>query len=298
MEYAKVWFEQAFLVATFALVAAALFGVQMGSTTTVVVLVVGVTLLGLPHGALDPLVARKAFGTHGRYNSLSFYAGYLFAVSAYALLWMRLPTVCLAGFLVISAFHFGSDWSPRGTGLTRLGYGLTVVALPALLHASAVARIFALLGTQHAEALVAICRVLAPAAVLAAGAGAVLQLRRGGRDLAELLAIVAGALVLDPLVFFTCYFSLLHSPRHLLETAQELGFVSLRTLAVKSLPILIATLLLGSLFYLNLAGATRNVRLVMTVFIGLAALTVPHMLLENLVFGRSRDVPQRSPLAP
>jgi Brp/Blh family beta-carotene 15,15'-monooxygenase len=110
----------------------------------------------------------------------------------------------------------------------------------------------------------------------------VLQFKERRRDLVEFVAIVAGALLLEPLVFFTCYFSLLHSPRHLLETARELGLITFHSIARKSLPILIATILLGLLFYANLHGASMSGRIEMTVFIGLAALTVPHMLLETV----------------
>lgn len=282
MQQAERWCERSFLVATAVLSAAAVLGRQLGNTATLTVLLLGVVLLGLPHGALDPLVARKAFATRGRYNSLTFYALYLFAVLLYAFLWMKQPTLGLAGFLLISAYHFGTDWYPRGMIVTRLGYGLTVVTLPAILHSTAEARIFAMLGTQHAQTLVDISRVLAPLAVLLGITGTILQYKQSSKDLLEFLAIIAGALLLEPLVFFTCYFSLLHSPRHLLETAQDLGFTSFQSIARKSLPVLIATLALACLFYLTLPTAAMTDRVVMTVFIGLAALTVPHMLLETL----------------
>jgi Brp/Blh family beta-carotene 15,15'-monooxygenase len=288
MERTEVWFVRAFLLVTAVLVVAAFCGAQPDKATTLVILVVGVVMLGLPHGALDPMVARKAFANHGRYSSVVFYAVYLLAVLMYAAYWMRLPTMGLGCFLILSAYHFGSDWYRRGTVLTRLGYGLTVVTLPALLHASTVAEIFTQLGTQHAQTLVSVSRVVAPLALVAGGAGAILQFRQRRTDLAEFLAVVAGALLLEPLVFFTCYFSLLHSPRHLLETAQELGLTNFRKIAFKSLPILVATLALAALFYLHLQGAQSSGRIVMTVFIGLAALTVPHMLLDTLASERRK----------
>jgi Brp/Blh family beta-carotene 15,15'-monooxygenase len=289
MEQAERRFERVFVVATAVLVVAAVFGARLSSSTTLVVLVAGVVVLGLPHGALDPMVARKAFGHYDRYNDLSFYSGYLLAVFVYAMLWMKLPTLGLASFLMISAYHFGSDWYPRGSIFTRLGYGLAVVTLPALLHASDEARIFALLGTQHAQTLVDTSRVLAPLAVTVGVVGAVLQFKQRRNDLVEFLAIIAGALMLEPLVFFTCYFSLLHSPRHLLETAKDLGLANFQSIALKSLSILIATLVLGCLFYMSLRGASMSGRIVMTVFIGLAALTVPHMLLETMASEIGKD---------
>ena len=282
MERAQIWFGQAFLVTTAVLIAGASFGMRLNSCTMLTVLVLGVVLLGLPHGALDPLVARKAFAAYKRYSHPVFYMVYLSAVCLYALLWMRLPTLGLAGFLMISAYHFGRDWYPRGNALTRLGYGLTVVSLPSILHGHAEAQIFNLLGTAHAQMLVEISRVISPFAVIVGGVGAVLQFTQRRKDLVEFLAIVAGALLLEPLVFFTCYFSLLHSPRHLLETAKDLGLENCQSIALKSMTILIATLMLGGLFYLYLPHASMSGRIVMTVFIGLAALTVPHMLLENL----------------
>ncbi len=294
MERAEHWFGGAFLVITAILIAASIFGERLDSSTTIVVLVGGVVLLGLPHGALDPLVARQAFATTRHYSSVTFYAAYLFAVLFYAWLWMKLPTLGLAGFLMIASYHFGSDWYPRGSALTRLGYGLSVVTLPAVLHANAEARIFAALGTQHAQTLADISRALAPLAVVAGTVGAVLQFKQRKRDLLEFLAIVSAGLLLEPLVFFTCYFALLHSPRHLLETAQDLGLSTFRSIALKSLPTLIATLLLGLLFDLSLHGASLSGRIVMTVFVGLAALTVPHMLLETLAsrIGRDKHQPQ------
>jgi hypothetical protein len=75
---------------------------------------------------------------------------------------------------------------------------------------------------------------------------------------------------------------LLHSPRHLLETAEDLGLTNFRSIALKSLPTLAATLVLAVLFYLHLHGAPASGRILMTVFVGLAALTVPHMLLDTL----------------
>jgi Brp/Blh family beta-carotene 15,15'-monooxygenase len=282
MEQAEHSFERAFLFAIGVLITAAAFGLRFNNSATLIVLVIGVVLLGLPHGALDPLVARKAFGGSASYSRLIFYAVYLLSVCCYAFLWIWLPTVGLTGFLIIAAYHFGSDWSPRGSALTRFGYGLTVVTLPAVLHPGSEAQIFALLGTQHAQTIVTTSRLLAPLAVVAGGVGALRQFKQRRSDLKEFLAIVVGALLLEPLVFFTCYFSLLHSPRHLLETARNLRLTSFRRIALKSLPILAATLALAVLLYLYLQGAPSSGRILMTVFIGLAALTVPHMLLDAL----------------
>jgi Brp/Blh family beta-carotene 15,15'-monooxygenase len=110
--------------------------------------------------------------------------------------------------------------------------------------------------------------------------GAALQFRQRSSDTLELLSIVGGGLLLHPLVFFTCYFALLHSPRHLLETAQGLGMTGLKRIYLATLPVLLATLLLAGLAYWLLPPIGMAARVLRIVFIGLAALTVPHMLLD------------------
>jgi Brp/Blh family beta-carotene 15,15'-monooxygenase len=291
MEVAERWYGRIFVSVIGLLVLTALMGQQLSSTAALVVLVVGVVLIGLPHGALDPLVARKAFGGR-RYTTIAFYAIYLALVLAYWLLWNRYPTVGLSFFLLIAAFHFGSDWEPRGSFVTRCAYGLAIVTLPVLRFPSEVASIYTMLGTSHAAALITMSRILAPAAVGIAAVGAALQFRQRWSDALELLSIVSGALLLQPLVFFTCYFALLHSPRHLLDTAQGLGMTSLKRIYLATLPVLLATLLLAGLAYWLLPHIGMAAHVVRIVFIGLAALTVPHMLLDVIAEAERKRHPE------
>lgn len=87
-------------------------------------------------------------------------------------------------------------------------------------------------------------------------------------------------IVLDPLLYFTVYFCLLHSPRHLFETARSIGLSSLVSIARAAAPIVIATLVLAAVLWRLLPGASLDAQLLQIVFIGLACLTIPHMLLE------------------
>jgi Brp/Blh family beta-carotene 15,15'-monooxygenase len=149
-----------------------------------------------------------------------------------------------------------------------------------------------MLGTAHAAVLIAVSRIIAPAAVGIAALGATLQLRQRKSDALELLSIAVGALLLEPLVFFTCYFALLHSPRHLLETAQGLGMTSLKRIYLATRPVVLATLLLAGFAYSLLPHIGMDARILRIVFIGLAALTVPHMLLEAAVEAEMKRHPE------
>ena len=92
---------------------------------------------------------------------------------------------------------------------------------------------------------------------------------------------------LNPLVAFTVYFCFLHSVRHSLSLMFELnrnikkGFI---LFVKKAIPLTIITALiyLLSLFFLN-NYQDLNVSIYRVIFIGLASLTFPHILLEYLV---------------
>ena len=281
MRVAELYYQRFFLFATATLVCFALLGKHLGDSAALIVLVVGVVVLGLPHGALDPLVATKAFAaTDRRFSLTGFYIGYAGIAMAYGSLWIKFPMVGLVSFLVIAAFHFGSDWQARGSAVTRLAYGITLVTLPAIAHPSELGSIYATLGVSDAAAIVAASRICAVVALVVASSAAILRGSKHKSDLWELLAIAIGAVLLKPLIFFTCYFTLLHSPRHLFETAGLLGIESLRSVFLKTLPIVGATLIMGVGASFLLPAAPVKEKLLTLVFVGLASLTVPHMLLE------------------
>jgi Brp/Blh family beta-carotene 15,15'-monooxygenase len=282
VQIAERYYGRAFLFVVGVLALASIFHERLNSATALAVLVVGVILLGLPHGALDPMVAGKALANYRYYSPIAFYASYLILALSYSLLWSRYPTLGLSSFLVIAAVHFGSDRQHRGSALTRICYGLTIVTLPALAHPVEVASIYTALGTAQAQLLVHISMVLAVTAVIAGGTGAVVQFKQRGSDLYEFLAIVVGATFLGPLVFFACYFCLLHSPRHLLETAGGLGIASLRKIYLVAAPVVMTTMALGGIFWFVVPDISYSSRLLTLVFVGLASLTVPHMLLDKV----------------
>lgn len=292
MHFAEANYARLYLLTAAALLVAAAFGGHPASNIILAVLVGGVVLLGLPHGALDPQVAREHFAELPGFNRFTFSLAYTTFAASYALLWLRLPVIGLAGFLLIASFHFGSDWQDRGLPLTRLAYGAAVVTVPTLHHASRVATIYrALIGpgdtSQGSELLVHLSQPLALVAIAVALGAAAAQWRRRPLDLLELGAILATALVLDPLLYFTAYFCLLHSPRHLFETARSIGLTTLTAIVRASAPIVVATLALAVILWKLLPAASLDAHLLQIVFIGLAALTVPHMLLETAT-SRSR----------
>ena len=91
-----------------------------------------------------------------------------------------------------------------------------------------------------------------------------------------------------PLIAFTIYFCFLHSIRHSFKLANELNKIDFkkgfREFLNKALPL---TLVTAILFIVSLIFLTNyyilNEAILKVIFIGLASLTFPHILLEYLI---------------
>lgn len=247
-------------------------------------LAVVVAFLGMPHGALDPWIAERIGLSRSRTGNIAFNLVYLLIAALVVVIWTFLPVVSLLLFLLISAWHFSGDWSHDMGPLTRLGVGLLLLLMPIGFHTENVALLFSDLSGDGGSTLAHTLSLPVWFLVVAMLALAELAAWRG-RWLAglELSALLALAYVAPPLVYFALYFCLLHSPRHLLGQFREAGPSQRPRLVRMAIVYTVATLaLLGVLaWYWSHQDATAPFNALVTklIFIGLAAVTVPHMLL-------------------
>ena len=150
---------------------------------------------------------------------------------------------------------------------------------PAVFHGEAVAQLFGLLSDAHtAETLAGWLRVPGVLAitglVLAVG---IFRQRMGWAGL-ELAAIVMLAWALPPLLYFAVYFCGLHSPRHVLEVIREYRIEVREAVGVSAVFTLLATAFAAA-FFITADGAAASEKTIRILFVGLAAVTVPHMIL-------------------
>ena len=247
------------------------------------VLGVLVATLGLPHGALDPLIARRAGLWRTPLGFAGFNLGYLAIVALVVGVWLLAPTASLVGFLVVSGIHFGADWNGGRSVVLRSLTGVGLLTLPAFAHHDEVAGIYRTLAGTGGGVVADVQSWLGPAAIVAMLIGAALALRRRPTDALEILLATTLALVAPPLIFFALYFCALHSARHLRHGfAEERGsgrLAVLITVAYTVIPI-VAVGILTAVFVGDFApgGSLADGWIIRLVFIGLAALTVPHMI--------------------
>ena len=247
------------------------------------VLGVLVATLGLPHGALDPLIARRAGLWRTPLGFAGFNLGYLAIVALVVGVWLLAPTASLVGFLVVSGIHFGADWNGGRSVVLRSLTGVGLLTLPAFAHHDEVAGIYRTLAGTGGGVVADVQSWLGSAAIVAMLIGAALALRRRPTDALEILLATTLALVAPPLIFFALYFCALHSARHLRHGfAEERGsgrLAVLITVAYTVIPI-VAVGILTAVFVGDFApgGSLADGWIIRLVFIGLAALTVPHMI--------------------
>lgn len=265
--------------------------------TQIVVVAALVLALGVPHGAFDTLYARRLLGVAGWRGWAAFGLAYWAAAALVVGAWALAPTLFLAGFLLASIAHFSGDPEGRAALVTRLAMGAAPIVLPTLLHEAEVAHLFGLLVGAEAGAVVAGALATAawPSVFLASGAVVWETHRDRGRTAFELAATATLALLAPPLVAFAAYFCLMHSARHILRTARAADTTAPAALAAIAAAPMLGTLALAGVAWWLLAGVALDARVMQLLFVGLAALTAPHMALVEQARMRGRGFAPRSP---
>lgn len=249
------------------------------------VLISGLILtLGVPHGALDTIFARQVYGL--RSTGAWLLAALLYAVLAALVIgvWWISPAVFLSCFLLVSIAHFSGDLESGVGMLTRILYAGAVIVLPCMRYESDVARQFGFLaGPDSGVAIAAALSVLAWPWLACSLCAAAVESRRAKMAGAELLAVVLLTVFASPLIGFAVFFCGMHSARHVIRTYHYANRTSLRLLVSAAVvPMLLVALaaIIGWVF-LDHNAPSRGVT--QFLFVGLAALTVPHMVLVERV---------------
>ncbi|OQX13672.1 MAG: hypothetical protein BWK73_11540 [Thiothrix lacustris] len=258
-----------------------LMGLALPLTTQIIVLSLFVAVVGIPHGALDPLVAYQAGLWKKPAGLLLFmlvYAGLSMGVVA---VWLYLPTLSLTLFLMVSAWHFAGDWKAHLPLAVRVLASSSIIVLPTLWYAAEIQQLFAWLTSP--EAATQLTRWLSIAAPLHLGLLLLALPYIWSRDRAagsEIAILSVAAVLLPPLVLFFLYFCTLHSPRHLIKHMANAAVPSSKVIATL-LVFSLLTFLLAAIYWYWIVDHHTIIsqQLTQIIFIGLAALTVPHMIL-------------------
>ncbi len=272
---------------------------QISSQIELLVIASLILVLGVPHGALDTIFASQIYGIDSLRGWICFGSIYLLLSALVVGIWLLQPAIFLLAFLFISAFHFSGDPVEGTPWPTRALYGGAVVILPAALHAVETARLFSLLaGESAADLVMPWLGLLSWPWLLGLILAAIQRSRTDWLTALELFSVATLSVLAPPLLSFTLFFCTMHSARHILRTINYSAQSSrLFVLAAALLP-MFGVLIVSLIAWYFLQSTPLDARIVQIVFVGLAALTVPHMALVERVRLSGWVNPKKPPPVP
>ena len=260
--------------------------------------------IGVSHGALDNLKGRKLFQIFGISNFFIFYFSYILISLIVIVLWIIVPTISLMIFLILASHHFGKEDTQflmsENSYLNQLFFflkGSLIIFAPMYFHFDETISIFKSLLIDNETFfeslnLIETNKILLYGIIVSTLSSILLFTKNFELKKFTIFFDYFSILIINyyfsPLVAFTLYFCFLHSVRHSISLISELDKNSiangLKIFIKKALPltILTATFCFLGLYLLN---NTYNFdsSILKIIFIGLASLTFPHILLEYLI---------------
>ena len=265
---------------------------------------------GISHGALDNLKGKKLINYFGYKNIIIFYLSYILISLFVILLWITFPTLILSIFLLVACYHFGKedtafllekDKFSKSIGINDFIYfskGLLIIVAPLYFHNEETLSIFKLLGADSLflikfqnDLMWEYHKILGWISFIGYIVFMHINLKDGGYEAShcfDFIPIVILNAVLTPLLAFTVYFCFIHSFKHsvsLIYLLDNKNFKNgVKKFLKKALPL---TLITAILFILSVYILTNyyvlDDAIMKVIFIGLASLTFPHILLEYLI---------------
>ena len=252
--------------------------------------------IGISHGSLDHIKGKKLIKYLG-YRSISiFYLGYIFVSIVTITIWLIFPEFLLFLFLVIAAFHFGkedSEFLDNKKNFEHIYFlkGSLIITSPLFFHKEETLTIFETLNFNISNSFMITNEILLIFILLSLISGIYLSLNKNIEEksllLMDYLSILILNYFLNPIIAFTIYFCFLHSIRHSISLIYEINKNLRKGLPIfikKALPLTILTII-GYIFSILILNNYNELdeTIYRVIFIGLASLTFPHILLEYLV---------------
>ena len=252
--------------------------------------------IGISHGSLDHIKGKKLIKFFGFKSMSIFYLSYLLIGAVTILIWLIFPKSLLFLFLIIAAYHFGKEDSEfinqkKNFELIYFLKGSLIITSPLFFHKEETLVIFETLNFNISNNLIISDEILFILILLSLLSGIILSFKKNievkSLLLMDYLSIIILNYFLNPIIAFTIYFCFLHSIRHSISLIRELNKNLTKGLQIfikKAFPLTILTIL-GYVVSISILNNFNefNETIYQVIFIGLASLTFPHILLEYLI---------------
>ncbi|MBD1168169.1 Brp/Blh family beta-carotene 15,15'-dioxygenase [Pelagibacterales bacterium SAG-MED06] len=257
--------------------------------------------IGVSHGSLDHVKGKRLFNILNINKISIFYFSYILIAILVIIIWTIIPFISLMIFLLVASYHFGKEDTQflinENSYFNQLLFflkGLLIIVAPMFFHFEETVAIFKLLLVDNeifysTLEFIEVNKILPIAIILSSLSSIFLFLRKFEIKkfivFFDYFSILVLNYYLTPLVAFTVYFCFLHSIRHSITLIYEIDkndFKNgLKVFGQKALPLTILTAIfcLIGLYLLN-NNYDFDSSILKIIFIGLASLTFPHILLE------------------
>ena len=260
--------------------------------------------IGVSHGSLDNLKGRKLFQILRINNFFIFYLSYILISLFVIIMWVIIPSISLVVFLIVASHHFGKEDTQfliieksYQNQLLFFLKGSLIIFAPMYFHFDETISIFKLLLIDNESFyeflnIIESNKILLYGVMLSTLSSIILFTKNFEIKKFSIFFDYFSILIINyyfsPLVAFTIYFCFLHSVRHIISLMSELDKDDLnnglKIFTKKALPL---TILTATFCFLGvyLLSNTYNLdsSILKMIFIGLASLTFPHILLEYLI---------------
>ena len=260
-----------------------------------------ILIIGVSHGSLDHIKGKKLLKLFNIKSNYIFYITYILISALVIVTWILFPSITLIVFLIIASYHFGKEDTQflinEKSYFTQILYffkGFLIILAPLYFHFQETIAIFKLLLIDN-EVFYSSLNFIETNKVIQIGiisstlSSIFLFLKNFEIKkfviFLDYFSILILNYYLSPLVAFTIYFCFLHSIRHSISLAIELDPNSVidgfKLFVKKALPLTILTGIFSfiALYLLSYSNNLDNA-ILKIIFIGLASLTFPHILLE------------------
>ena len=247
---------------------------------------------GIAHGSLDILIAKNLGIIRNKQHLAGFISLYILLACCMIFLWYQFPFFSLIFFLIISVMHFGISDNLKSEEqnyfLKMLIRGFTPICMPFFFHQKEVENIFLIL-TKNSVLIerfhfiniwitffIFIIFLILIIKMLFNKENNFVK----DKFFHEYICIFFCFYYFEPLLAFFLYFCFFHSLRHLFFEKKSLN-LSFKSLILKTIPMTFLSLIfiISLYYYNNVFGFSEEQ--IFVLFLALAGLTLPHMILIN-----------------
>ena len=300
----KIFFNHSFIFFLFCNIFSLVFFKIDISIISPLICLLLILIIGVSHGSLDHIKGKKLLKTLNLNNISIFYFTYLLLAISITIFWILFPSTALIIFLIVASYHFGKEdtqflinENTYANQLLFLFKGSLIILAPLLFHFDETISIFKLLLIKNETfysslAFIENNKLLNIGIIISTLSSIFLFIKNFELKKFTIFLDYFSIIILNyyftPLIAFTIYFCFLHSIRHSISLMIELDQNNLKNGLLiffkKALPLTILTAILCviGMYFLN-KNYGFDSSILKLIFIGLASLTFPHILLEYLI---------------